>query len=103
LARELDCVKAKPNLMRLQIAGIAAAILMLAIGGYVGGYYMVSDRTNASLPLPDGTFRPVVVRYFRSTWLAWLYLPAVKMEARLTGRDVVAVHAVEGGGNKVLE
>jgi hypothetical protein len=87
----------------LDIIGTVLLVLAAMSAAYIGGYYLIPDRTKGSLPLPDGTTRLLVVRYFRSAWIAYLYVPAANIEARITGEDVVCAFSVDGGAIKIAE
>jgi hypothetical protein len=67
---------------------IAAVILAAALGGYIGGYYLMADRAS----LGD-----VTLHIYEGQWQADCFKPAAKIESLLTGREVTTTRWICNG------
>jgi hypothetical protein len=65
---------------------ILVAVAFLAVAFYIGGYFAVT-KTSAILQMENSS----KIRWFDSEFLEWLYTPAVRAEAFLTGWDVTSM------------
>ena len=67
------------------IAGMILAVLVVALGGYVGGYFALSAGRHESEENP-----PTVHRWYRKNWQALLFQPAANVEGLIVGKKVYA-------------
>src|SRR5690349_7552452 len=90
-----------PNPSRPTTATFLLSVLAVVgslIGAYLGGYYWLGTRFDEYVsrngptimsirPLVGGT--PVIVRHFKSHWLATLYFPMSKLESAARHTEVM--------------
>jgi hypothetical protein len=76
------------------LAIVAAVLIATPLAFYVGGYFVLSSRG------PGLSARKPGFRFFASKWQCDLYQPAVRIEALVTGRQIVPEYSTAPPGSE---
>lgn len=73
----------------LETIAFTAAVLLVPLGLYIGGYFATSETGVSILVDIDTAFTVIhYERRFEHAWLRNLYWPAAKVEALIRGEDM---------------